>query len=39
MVEIGVFCAGRYKCNVEKVTGLVPCRFMEYLFFPPPSVG
>ncbi len=31
MVEIGVFCAGRYKCNVEKVTGLVPCRFMEFV--------
>ena len=31
MVEIGVFCAVRYKCNVEKVTGLVPCRFMEFV--------
>ena len=31
MVEIGLFCAARYKCNVEKVTGLVPYRFPDYL--------
>ena len=31
MVEIGLFCAARYKCNAEKVTGLVPGRFLEYL--------
>ena len=31
MVEIGLFCAARYKRNVEKVTGLVPFRFMEFV--------
>ncbi len=31
MVQIGVFCAARYKYNVEWVTGLVPFRFMEFV--------
>ena len=31
MVEIGLFCAVWYKCNVEKVTGLVPGRWLRYL--------
>lgn len=31
MVEIGLFCAVWYKCNVEKVTGLVPGRWLHYL--------
>ena len=31
LVQIVLFCAVRYKCNVEKVTGLVPYRFPDYL--------
>ena len=31
MVEIGLFCAVWYKCNVERVTGLVPGRWLHYL--------
>ena len=31
LIQIGLFCAVRYKCNVEKVTGLVPYRFPGYL--------
>ena len=32
MVEIGLFCSVWYKCNVEKVTGLVPGRWLHFLF-------
>ncbi len=31
MIEVGLFCAVWYKCNVEKVTGLVPGRWLHYL--------
>ena len=31
MVGIGVFCAARYRCNVEGVTSLVPGRWFDFL--------